>query len=386
MTNDKKPIKLMFTITDLVYGGGQTVIAKLLPHIDREKFSPVLVALTAGNTDLANLLRRQNISVYDLKMNKRWVFPALWRYYWLVKKEQPLLIHSSLFHANITSRLIGRLAGVPRLVSWRQNVELGSNLREQINRLTTEADDKVVAVCIPAREAEIKRGNVQPQKVVVIPNCVDVELIKQQIEGVDGAELRSSLEIAPDEKVLLSIGRLHPQKGLHHLLDAFALIIEKENVPSDLRLVLVGEGPLENELKEQAQRLGIADHVTFTGGRTDIPALLNIADIFILSSLWEGLPLVILEAMAAELPVIATDVGGTPEAIINGQTGLLIPAGDTVQLAERVLQLLSDDPLCKTLAANALRKVSLEFSAETVAKQLQDLYLTLISPTDQSNL
>jgi glycosyltransferase involved in cell wall biosynthesis len=374
-----KPIKLMFTITDLIYGGGQTVIAKLLPHFDQEKFSPIVVSLTSADTDLAQQLRQQGVPVYDLKMNKRWPIPALWRYFRLLKKEKPSIIHSSLFHANIASRLVGRLANVPILVSWRQNIELGGQLREKINRLTIGIDDKVVAVCKPAKQAEISRSKVDPDKVIVIPNCVDVDLVRPP--GINSRNrVREGLGIGDSEKMLLTIGRLHPQKGINYLLDSLSSMLQLST--HGIRLVIVGEGELEEKLKRQTQEQGLAEHVIFTGRRQDIPELLTAADLFVLASLWEGLPLVVLEAMAAELPIVATDVGGTAEAIIDGTSGLLVPPANSEKLAEKILTLLNDESLGQTLARNGLVKVKEEFSASSVAERFENLYLKLL--TDKS--
>lgn len=374
-----KPIKLFYTITDLVYGGGQTVIEKLLPSLDREKFTPSIVSLTAGDTELAESLREQGIPVYDLKMNKLWPWSALWRYLELIKREKPIIIHSSLFHANLASRIVSRFTKPPVLISWRQNIELGGGLREWINRVTVGVDDMVVAVCGPARDAEIKNSKVPPHKVIVIPNCVDIDLIRQKIKN-QTSDIRSELRIGHGEKMLLTIGRLHPQKGFAHLLDALELLLKSENAPK-VHLVIVGEGNLELELKQQVLKQGLNQYVTFTGRRSDIPQLLSAADLFILPSLWEGLPLVVLEAMAAKVPVIATNVGGTPEAIIDGETGLLVPPTDSHSLATAIEFLLKNESLCKSLVENGFKKVSIEFSATKVAQKLEDLYFKLLNDT-----
>jgi len=369
------PIPIFYTITDLVYGGGQTVIAKLLPHIDRQQFTPSIVTLSGGDSLLADELRQQGVSVHDLHMKKSWPIPALYRYFQLIKREKPQLIHTSLFHANLATRLVGRLAGVPIIVSWRQNIELGSDLRERINRATVWIDDKVVAVCGPAKTAEVERSGVSPDKVIVIPNSVDVTDLQQKMAG-GRASIRAEFDLAETDTILITIGRLHPQKGLHHLLNTLPDILDKQ---PQLKLLLVGEGELENDLKAQTAALNLQNHVIFTGRRPDVPALLDAADLFVLPSLWEGLPLVVLEAMAAGLPIVATDVGGTAEAIHHQKTGLLIPPADEPALKSNILTLLDNPAQRQQLAQNALTVVSSDFAAPHIAQQLTNLYHTLLT-------
>lgn len=187
---------------------------------------------------------------------------------------------------------------------------------------------------------------------------------------------RQELGLPVDAPLIGSIGRLTPQKGYSILLDAAALVLAQ--LPA-ARFLVVGEGELAGELQAQAQRLDIAHALRFTGRRRDIEELLATMDLFASSSLWEGLPTVILESMAARIPVVATDVSGTRELVTDGITGLLVPPGEPRALADAIVQLLQHRELASSIAENAYGRVQ-NFSIESVAERYLEVYQRLLKP------
>ncbi|MCB9422432.1 MAG: glycosyltransferase [Ardenticatenaceae bacterium] len=366
-------MKLFYLITDLEIGGAQTMLVQVLRHLDRERFLPVVACFYGGDSPLADEIRALDIPVIDLGMRAKWRLDGLWRLYQALRRERPFLLHASLFHANIPARILGRLARVPVIVTWRQNISIGGPWRERINRWTAPLDDQVTAVCQLAQQAEIEGTAVSPQKVSLIYNCIDAAPFA--IEKTDRrTALRQALDIPAAAPLIGVVGRLHPQKGVGYLLEAFPRI--REEMP-EARLLIVGDGEMRDAWQTRAQALEIDRDVIFAGARHDIPDILTALDLFVLPSLWEGLPLAILEAMAAGLPVVATNVGGVPELVINGETGRLVPPGDVDALAQAVLAVLRRPAQAAATGAAGRARVLAEFSAATTTRQLTALYLRL---------
>ena len=349
------------------------MLLQVLRHLDRDHFSPIVACFYCGDGPLAAEIQVLDVPVIDLGMEAKWRLDGLWRLYRALRRERPFILHASLFHANIPARLLGRLAHVPIIITWRQNISIGGRWREKINRWTASLDDHVTAVCQLARQAELEGTAVSPHKVSLVYNCIDpvpftVEKAAKRIA------IRQEFNIPADAPLIGMVGRLHPQKGLCYLLDALLHI--REQLP-ELRLIIVGDGELRDELQSRAQTLGLTKAVIFSGARNDVPDILAALDLFVLSSLWEGLPLAVLEAMAAGLPVVGTAVGGVPELVVEGETGRLVPPGDGTALAQAVVSILTNQTQAQTMGTAGQARTAAEFSAESITRQLETLYLRL---------
>ncbi len=196
------------------------------------------------------------------------------------------------------------------------------------------------------------------------------------IEDVDRAVSRRNLEIPLDACVVGTVGRLVPQKGLDVLLQAARTVLAHR---PDIYFLIVGGGELADSLREQAQQLGISDRVRFAGIRRNVEEILAALDLFVSSSLWEGLPTVILEAMAAQVPVIATRVSGTVELVRDGVTGVLVEPGDPVQLADAILAQAALPESSRAMATQARAFVLAHFDINGVARQHEAIYRQLMS-------
>ncbi len=367
--------RVFYLITDLEIGGAQTMLLQLLRHLDRDQFSPVVACFYGGYSPLADEIRALDVPVVDLGMPSKWRLDGLWRLYRTLWLGRPSILHASLFHANIPARLLGRLASVPIIITWRQNISIGRPWREKVNRWTAPLDDHVTAVCQLARQAEIEGTAVPPHKVSILYNCIDPAPFATD-KTAQRTQIRQEFGIPPAAPLIGVVGRLHPQKGLPHLLNA--LPHTRQQLP-ETRLLIVGDGELQDELSAQAQKLGLSDVIIFTGARSDIPDILAALDLFVLPSLWEGLPLAVLEAMAAGLPVVATAVGGVPELVTDGETGRLVPPGDTVALAQAIIAILSQPSQSQMMGAAGQARAASDFNAATITRQLEALYFHLIA-------
>jgi glycosyltransferase involved in cell wall biosynthesis len=367
---NSQPVSVFHLITELDQGGAQMALYRLLAHGDNGRFTPRVLCLYNGDKVVAQQIRQLGIPVADLGMSGQWRLDALWRLYRILRKERPSILHCWMFHANVIGRLVGRLAGVPIVITARRNVEIGGPRREQIKRYTRHLDDAVIAVCELARQAEIERTAVNPQKVVTIYNGINLPAPAPLARLT---ELRSELGLPLDAPVVICVSRLHRQKGHDDLLAAWKQVTA---VHPSAHLLIVGDGERRAELAKMAagQR-----HVHFTGQRNDAPDLLALSSLLVLPSLWEGLPNVVLEAMAAGLPVVATAVGGTPELIIHNETGLLVPPQNPDALAQAIVQLLDQPEQAARMGRNGRQRAAEQFTIERMAAQTEALYNRLLT-------
>lgn len=357
------------------YGGAEQAILQLLAGLDRDRWRPVL--MHHAEPGLAPLLKRaaalevRLCPVPPLPLGRQGAarLPGFVR---RLRAEGP-----AVFHAHLTwplackYALLGAvLARVPALVATSQLfVELpyDRSTRMQL-RLLAEALGCHIAVS-QATARQLRRAfHIPARKIRVVPNAV-------QLDSFDRPRYQALTDRpgpAGDRPVVLTVARLDGQKGLKYLLEAAALV-------PGAQFVLVGEGPERAELEAMVGELGLGERVRFLGYREDIPELLASCDLFVLPSLYEGLPLSVLEAMAAGRPVIATAIGGTDEIITNGHTGLLVPAASATALARAIRLLLANPTLAGHLALSGRAWVRERFSAARMARSVEAIYDQLLA-------
>jgi len=362
---------VLYLITELDVGGAQTALLRLLAGLDRDHFSPTVACLYNGDATVARQIRALGIPVTDLGMTARWRWDAFWRLYRLLRRERPTILHTWMFHANVPGRVLGRLAGVPIIISSERTMGQERRWRYWLNRITDPLTDRVVCVSQRVADFAARTIGISRAKLVVIPNGIPLE----NFEPGDRSRARTDLGISPTACVVGTVGRLQPVKGTSYLLEAFAHLAPGY---AEAILLLVGDGPQRTQLEEMAQRLGVSERVHFLGNRSDVCRLLQAMDVFVLASIWEGMPNAALEAMAVGLPVVATAVGGTPEAVADGETGLLVPSRDPDALAQAIARLLRDPELWRKMGQAGRRRVEQHFSVEQMVRRTESLYEELL--------
>jgi glycosyltransferase involved in cell wall biosynthesis len=245
-------------------------------------------------------------------------------------------------------------------------------LYESLDRFMLRWMDAVV--CVSSAQADkVRRMRVPDQKITVIRNAVPAEAFAPA-EPAYGALLRQFF-LRPPRRIIGAAGRLSPEKGFAHLVAAAATVVRQN---AEIGFVLFGEGPLRNELTRQIAQFGLRDRVVLAGFRADVHKFLPHLDLAVLPSFTEGLPVVLLEALAAGVPVVATAVGGSPEIIEEGRCGFLVPPGDPATLARRILAALEDEPARRAMGECGRRRVREHFSCETQSLAYQRLFQTLL--------
>lgn len=359
---------IIHLITELDRGGAQTALYRLLAHSDRQRYAPHVLCLYNGDKVVAQQIRQLGIPVTDLGMTAQWRLDAFWRLMRILRQERPFLLHTWMFHANIPGRILGRLAGVPAIISSERTMGQEGRFRRWLNRLTGNLPDNIICVSQQVADFAANEIGLPPAKLTVIRNGID---IAQFANLPDQQTARAEFGLPSQGRIIAAIGRPRPVKGFGDLLDAFAQIAP---IYPDLRLVFVGDGPEKRPLQTAAQQLPAANRVLFLGDQQAIPRLLAGVDMLVLPSLWEGLPNVVLEAMAAGLPVVGTAVGGTPELVTHNETGLLVPPQNPQALAQAISHLLDHPQLAAQMGANGRQRATTQFTIEGMVTQTETLY------------
>lgn len=365
-------IKVTHFITELSTGGAQSALFRLLSQLDRSRFMPSVVCLYNGDGAMAKQIRELGITVTELGMTSKARLDAFGRFYRLLRQEQPLILHSWMFHANIPGRVVGRLARVPIIISSERTMGQEGQVRRRLNRLTTPLANRVICVSERVAEFAAHEIGIPAQKLVVVPNGID---LTHYCSLPSQAKARTAFNLPAEGPIIGAIGRPRPVKGYNFLLDAWVQVTQAH---PDAHLLFVGDGPDQFALQAQAKQLGLQERVTFLGDQLNIPHLLPALDLLALPSLHEGMPNVALEAMAASLPVVATAVGGTPEVVIDGETGILVPSRDAIALAEALSALINDPIKAKAMGHAGRQRIETHFSLTTTVQQTELLYDALL--------
>jgi glycosyltransferase involved in cell wall biosynthesis len=369
---------LHFTIT-CVRGGVEEHILLLLRGLDRRYFRPILVCppeLAAKfGADLP-----ADIECVTMQFQKPSQVKTAYRFAQVLRKHRVEILHSHMFQASRLASPIGRLCGVPLIIEtphvreqWRHGWFKGSYATD---RLLGRFVDHYVAVSEGNARYLVDEKGLPAEKVHVIRNGCNLKRLDSSRLAHQG--IKQSLGFAEDDPVLLVLGRLEPQKGHRVLLEALPYVRREF---SRIRLVCVGEGCLRQELEQQARALGLQESVRFVGFRSNVADWLALADISVLPSFYEGLPLVAVESLAAGRPMVATAVDGTNEVVVNERTGLTVPPGDPEQLAGAILRLLRQPEWAKELALAGREWVRGHFSEEQQVMSTQEFYLDVLGAT-----
>jgi len=364
-------ITVLHLIGTLGIGGMEQQLVSLAPRFDSERFR-IIVCTVRPKHALAKVLAGSHVEVTTINFRMRYLFFGLWRLHRLVKQEKVDILH--MHNPALPARIFGMCVRGPIVVTtdhgqgyWKKPWHYALE-RYAIKRTALRiAVSKDVAEILKAREF------VPEEKLLIMPNAVEAERFR--LGETERANTRAELGLTEEMTAIATIARLVKEKALHVLIAAFAELAGR--VPQ-ARLLVVGDGPLKADLESYSVDLGIADRVLFTGARLDIPNVLAAVDIFALSSQNEGLPVSLLEAMAAAKPIVATKVGGIPEAVTNREEGLLVAPDDPKALADALYEVISQPDLASRLGRQAAEKVATNYSAAAAARNLEEVYCSLL--------
>ena len=368
------PRRLALVITGLEPGGAERALTQLALRINRELFQPLVISLqprpTAAKCLMVDQLEAAEVPVEILNAQSKWqIGSAVWRLSRRFQSLQPAIVQSFLFHANVVAALAGRLSGVPVVAGIR--VADPSPARHRLERWIEPLVKKVVCVSHSVAHFSAQTAGLPRGKLSVIPNGVDVAKFRDALPAD-----RHELGLPAQQRFFIAIGRLDRQKGHDWLLPQMPAIFAQRPQHS---LLIVGDGPERKRLQAQTAELGLQQRVHFLGWRADVPQLLKLAEVLLLPSRWEGMPNVLLEAMAAGLPFVSTAVEGADEIAGLLQGDQVVNQGDAQAFTERVLAVTASSDYRMQLGKANQQRAEEHFSLALMAKAYEDIYCQIIN-------
>ena len=371
--------RVLFVITGLGLGGAETQLVHLATRLKARGWDVRVVSLTPPRVYVQEL-EAAGVPVISLGIKGKLPDPRpVFRLARMIRTWRPEVVHSHMVHANLLARLVRLLAPIPVLICTAHNIDekgrRGSGrLREMAYRLTDPLCEFTTQVSRAGMERYARIGAVPRHKIRYLPNGVDTERFCPDPEL--RARLRQELGLET-AFAWLAVGRLDVQKDYPNLLRAFTQVAQERE---EAVLLIAGDGPLRPAMENLAHEMGLGERVRFLGIRRDVPALMNAADAFVLSSAWEGFGLVIAEALACKLPVVVSDSGGPREVVDNGRVGFLVPPRDPDALAQAMARLMNlPEAERRRMGELGREYVEANYSLDRVVDQWEALYTELLA-------
>lgn len=383
-----KRIKIAEVITRMDWGGAPDIVRVLCTYLDPDIYD---VTLITGNTKYPSKKTKEFLKIFKGKIiivpylrrniNPLYDLLSLIRLFNIFRKERFDVIHTHTAKAGILGRIAAIFYGKSAIVHTLHGHNLYgyfgpvlSKVIVLIERYLAYSTDKIICLTELEKKDLLKYRIGNADKVVVIYQ--GLELDRYLNVNADKIKLRKDLNIKVEENVVSVIGRLEPVKGVKYFIKVAVDLAEKF---PNIRFLMVGEGSLHKSLEKQVEDLGLKDKFIFTGWREDIPEILSIVDILVLPSLNEAVGMVLIEAQAQGIPVVATSVGGIPEIVKNNQTGILVPAKDSRSLAQAVKYLLEDKQKRLQMGEEGRLWIMDKFKANDMVNSVSDLYKNLVN-------
>ena len=381
-TVHERRIGVLFIIPRLAgFGGSETYLSRVVRHLDRKRFNPFVMHFkSAGfgykgpSAEVARMVNSE-VKYIDLKRIVSWTaLNALFEIRSYIKEKEIDIVQTFHPMGDFYGTIAAKLSGLSRIVSNRRDMGFNKSYKmiiaqRPVNRLVSN----FVVPSEAVKKKIISSERICPSKISVIRNGVDLNVFRVKSSSKKALH---QIGVEPNEFVVGIVANLYPIKGVEYFIRSIPLIKRRiENV----KFIIVGGGSLRAELEEMAQRIQVRESVIFTGNRSDIVPILTCFDVFVNSSLSEGSSNAIIEAMACRLPVVATNVGGNPELIAHGESGLLVPAKDEHSMAEAIIRILNDEPLRLKMGTAARSFAERNHDLSTMMRALEELYIGIMS-------
>lgn len=378
-----KKIRYLGVVSNGIVGGATTQHAWIMSGLDRDRFEPL--AVIGPGDYLPKKMEEAGIPYHVIEPWDRGINPANDLYVYrelskIVRRFKPHIVHVRTIKGQLIGRLVAMHERIPIVVYtshgyifnsthpwWVKQIAI--SMERYLKRITTMQ----IAVCEADRAAALQYGTADPERIVVVLNGVETERFARNIPRRE--ELRHKLRLNPDDIAIIFVGRFEWAKHPELLVEAFAKALPEVD---HLKLILVGDGPLLAKCQQMAEELGISSRTDFLGKRLDVDEILPAGDIFTLSSRYEGLPLSMLEAMAAGLPVVVPDVGGIAEVVVHGVNGFIYPEGSRESLATHLVRLARNTILRKQMGATNAELARRELDLSRVIEENYRIYDELI--------
>jgi len=365
------PTRLLHIIPTLDRAGAEKQLLLLATHLPRDQFDVHVCALTRGGPRL-DALREADVSTKVIGKRFKADPIALGRLRRHIAALKPQIVHTWMFAAGAYGRTAARQLGVAHLVHAERCIDRWkARWQWSVDRFLARRTDRIVANTPGVRDYCVQHG-IEEHRLIVIPNGVAAA----HEARISRRELLERVQLPSDARVIAAIGRLWPQKGIKELIWATELVAV---LHPTVFLLVIGEGPQRGHLEKFAQGASSLERVRFLGERDDVPQILPHVDVLWQGSEYEGMPNAVMEAMAAAVPVVATDIPGNRDLVIDGETGYLVPIGDRAAYARATDRILGDADHARRLGKAGRDRVERDFSIAQMVKRYVELYETLMS-------
>lgn len=377
-------INVLLLVPSFDTGGPGTTVLTIAKSISAERFNPIICSMRKSNLELEERAKKQGIKVVNLNMGSIFDFKVFLKLYQLIKKEKINIIHNHGFRPEIYGSLAGKLTkckGVVTTIHHNPVVDIpldyGVIVGSLINfsrKIFSFFEDSIVVLTKDAKKGLIKLHFPQ-EKIRIIPTGSNPALFIEERNNLSREKVLMKFNIPKNKFVVGTIAILKPRKGISYLIDAAKTVIKEY---PDVRFLIIGSGPLEKKLKEEVRSLGLQEYIVFQNYYEHILEIYESINLLVLPSLTEGIPAVLLEAMAFGVPVVATGVGGVPEMIEDGISGILVPPKNPEALAEAIIKIYKNPELASKMAKSARTRFEKSFTAEMMARQYEKVYEELL--------
>lgn len=372
--------KILFIIDNLEFGGGERGFLQLIKGLDKQRYNIHVASKPSGK--FAESIREMDIPLLPLIMENKYNPIIVGKLTHIINKGKYQIVHSQGARCDFFSRIAVRLSQRPYLISTIQMPVDGFNvntLRKSVyrffDRFSEKYVDRFIVVSDVLKSILINSHHIPSDKIVKIYNGVEMARFNLDFCDQKSPKVRKSFGLNSSHTVIGAIGRFTWQKGFKYLIHSIPSIIQ--NHPRT-KFLLVGEGPLKKELEDLAGKLNIKENIIFPGFRNNIDNILSAVDIFVVPSILEGFPMVILEAMAMARPIIASNIPGISEQIINGSTGILVPPKSSEAISKTLTDLIVNQNKAKRIGEKAMAYVNSNFSVEKMVFKTQKIYQELL--------
>ncbi len=359
----EKPLHIALLLQDLEYGGTQRYAVNLLRHIDRHRFSPELWLLRGGD-DMVPMARETGVRITRFSESMRVGPHAIFRLGLQLMRKRPQILYTLTVVPNIWGRVLGRLAGVPVIVAGFRNLA-----PKQFEKVLWRFSDRVICNAEVSREKLVSHYRVPERRVAYVPNAVDTDYF------------RPDPAARAKDPTVVSIGRLVWEKDPLLLVEGFRLTAQDV---SGVRFEVIGDGPLRGKLEALVRKSGLESRVKLIPSTNDVRSHLQKAWVFALASKSESSANVILEAMATGLPIVATRVGGLPELVVDGETGLLVEPANPRQLADALVRLIRDEPGRVSMGKRTRERAIARHSMQVMTRRTEEVLLDAVAEARKS--
>lgn len=370
--NEFNKVNMLQLISDLDIGGTEKMLVELVAGLDKSKYQLHVCSIKPPGLIAADIARIKHVDLLSLNTESKFNFFVFFKLFYLLKKHKINLLQSYLFFDNLLGSIIGKLAGIPIIIGGHRAVERKKIMWKTVfQRLANRFMDIIIANSYAGQTDLIKNMQVPCSKTAVIHNGKTISYYDQT--QADYSVLAKSGINCKEAVIVGMVGRMHEQKGHEYLLKAAASIKDER-----IKFVLVGDGPLMAKMKNLANQLQIEGKILFLGEIRDIRPIVSFFDIFVLPSLWEGLPGVILEAMIMQKPVVATAIDGNTELVADRRTGFLVPPKDPHALAEKIMELADNKQLRIRMGREGRKRAERYFTVDRMVQEYETVYDRLI--------